>query len=68
LRQRTSDDNYHAASDHRDYRIIGQNHAAGGIGYRGLMQGEAFREEDFDRRILGTFTKSAHAKIIAALI
>jgi len=24
--------------------------------------------EDFDRRILGTFTKSAHAKIIAELI
>jgi hypothetical protein len=26
LRERTSDDNYHAASDHRDYKII----AAGG--------------------------------------
>src|SRR5262252_5972519 len=30
LRERTSDDNYHAASDHRDYKIIGQNPAAGG--------------------------------------
>ena len=35
LRERTSDDNYHAASDHRGYRIIGQNHAAGGDGLPG---------------------------------
>jgi hypothetical protein len=29
LRERTSDDNYHAASDHRDYKIIAAA-AAGG--------------------------------------
>ena len=48
MRERTSDDNYHAASDHRDYRIIGQNHAAGGD----WLPGQQHRGRDLGHVIL----------------
>jgi hypothetical protein len=64
LRERTSDDNYHAASDHRDYSIIGQNHAQKHAAGGARLPGQQHRERGLGR-VTGVWISINAAMILA---